>query len=283
MDGPQVWRCGGFALDLARPLVMGILNVTPDSFSDGGSYIDRDAAVTAAVRMLADGADVIDVGGESTRPGAEPVTAVQEAARVAGVIAALAEQGACVSVDTRHALVASEALSAGASIVNDVSGFTDPEMVRVAADSDAGLVVMHTRGEPRTMQEAPAYADVVAEVAEFLSRQAVALERAGVARDRIAIDPGIGFGKTTEHNLALLRRLPELEALGFPVLVGASRKRFIGEITGVVEPQARVAGSVAAALEAVRRGAAVVRVHDVAATVQALAMVRAVEEEAHAR
>ena len=283
MDGPQVWRCGGFALDLARPLVMGILNVTPDSFSDGGSYIDRDAAVTAAVRMLADGADVIDVGGESTRPGAEPVTAVQEAARVAGVIAALAEQGACVSVDTRHALVASEALSAGASIVNDVSGFTDPEMVRVAADSDAGLVVMHTRGEPRTMQEAPAYADVVAEVAEFLSRQAVALERAGVARDRIAIDPGIGFGKTTGHNLALLRRLPELEALGFPVLVGASRKRFIGEITGVVEPQARVAGSVAAALEAVRRGAAVVRVHDVAATVQALAMVRAVEEEAHAR
>jgi len=283
MDGPQVWRCGGFALDLARPLVMGILNVTPDSFSDGGSYIDRDAAVTAAVRMLADGADVIDVGGESTRPGAEPVTAVQEAARVAGVIAALAEQGACVSVDTRHALVASEALSAGASIVNDVSGFTDPEMVRVAADSDAGLVVMHMRGEPRTMQEAPAYADVVAEVAEFLSRQAVALERAGVARDRIAIDPGIGFGKTTEHNLALLRRLPELEALGFPVLVGASRKRFIGEITGVVEPQARVAGSVAAALEAVRRGAAVVRVHDVAATVQALAMVRAVEEEAHAR
>jgi len=283
MDGPQVWRCGGFALDLARPLVMGILNVTPDSFSDGGSYIDRDAAVTAAVRMLADGADVIDVGGESTRPGAEPVTAVQEAARVAGVIAALAEQGACVSVDTRHALVASEALSAGASIVNDVSGFTDPEMVRVAADSDAGLVVMHMRGEPRTMQEAPAYADVVAEVAEFLSRQAVALERAGVARDRIAIDPGIGFGKTTEHNLALLRRLPELEALGFPVLVGASRKRFIGEITGVVEPQARVAGSVAAALEAVRRGAAVVRVHDVAATVQALAMVRAVEGEAHAR
>jgi dihydropteroate synthase len=283
MDRPRVWRCGEFVLDLARPLVMGILNVTPDSFSDGGSYIDRDAAVTASIRMLADGADIIDVGGESTRPGAAAVTAVQEAARVTGVIAALAEQGACVSVDTRHALVASEALSAGASIVNDVSGFTDPEMVRVAAGSDAGLVVMHMRGEPRTMQEAPVYADVVAEVAEFLSRQALALERAGVARDRIAIDPGIGFGKTTEHNLELLRRLPELEALGFPVLVGASRKRFIGEITGVTEPQARLAGSVAAAFEAVRRGAAVVRVHDVAATVQALAMVRAIEGEAHAR
>jgi dihydropteroate synthase len=261
---------------------MGILNVTPDSFSDGGSYIDRDAAVTAALRMVADGADIIDVGGESTRPGAEPVTTSQEAGRVTGVIAALSEQGVCVSADTRHALVASQALDAGAAIINDVSGFTDAEMVRVAAGSGAGLVVMHMRGEPRTMQDDPSYADVVAEVAAYLARQACALERAGVARDRIAIDPGIGFGKTTAHNLELLRRLPELEALGFPVVVGASRKRFIGEITGVAEPCERLAGSVAAAVEAGRRGAAVVRVHDVAATVEALAVAQAIEGEAHA-
>ncbi len=280
MDRARVWRCGGFALALDRPLVMGILNVTPDSFSDGGSYIDTDAAVTAAIRMLADGADIIDVGGESTRPGAEPVSTSQEAGRVAGVIAALAEQGACVSVDTRHAAVAAQALDAGASVVNDVSGFADPEMARVGAAGGAGLVVMHMRGEPRTMQESPVYTDVGAEVAAYLAQQASALERAGVARDRIAIDPGLGFGKTTTHNLELLRRLPELAALGFPVVVGASRKRFIGEITGVAEPRDRLAGSLAAALEAVRRGAAVVRVHDVAATVQALATARAMDGEA---
>jgi dihydropteroate synthase len=258
---------------------MGVLNVTPDSFSDGGSYIDTDAAVAAALRMLADGAGIIDVGGESTRPGAEPVSASQEAGRVVGVITALAEQGACVSVDTRHAVVAARAMEAGAAIVNDVSGFADPEMVRVGAGSGAGLVVMHMRGEPRTMQDWPVYGDVVTEVAAYLAQQASALERAGVERDRIAIDPGLGFGKSTAHNLELLRRLPELAALGFPVVVGASRKRFIGEVTGVAEPRDRLAGSLAAALEAVRRGAAVVRVHDVAATVQALAMARATDTE----
>ena len=277
MDRARAWSCRGFALALDRPLVMGVLNVTPDSFSDGGSYIDTDAAVTAAIRMLADGADIIDVGGESTRPGAGPVSAAQEAGRVVGVITALAEQGVCVSVDTRHAVVAAQALEAGAAIVNDVSGFADPAMVRVVAGSGAGLVVMHMRGEPRTMQESPVYADVVAEVAAYLAQRASALERAGAARDRIALDPGLGFGKTTAHNLDLLRRLPELEALGFPVVVGASRKRFIGEITGVAEPRDRLAGSLAAALEAVRRGAAVVRVHDVAATVQALAVARAMD------
>jgi dihydropteroate synthase len=275
MDRARAWRCGSFALALDRPLVMGILNVTPDSFSDGGSYIDTDAAVTAAIRMLADGADIIDVGGESTRPGAGPVSAAQEAGRVVGVITALAEQGVCVSVDTRHAVVAGQALEAGASVVNDISGFADPDMMRVVAGSSAGLVVMHMRGEPRTMQESPVYADVVTEVAAYLAQQASALERAGVERDRIAIDPGLGFGKSTAHNLELLRRLPELAALGFPVVVGASRKRFIGEVTGVAEPRDRLAGSLAAALEAVRRGAALVRVHDVAATVQALAVARA--------
>jgi dihydropteroate synthase len=261
---------------------MGILNVTPDSFSDGGAYPDDEAAVSAGLRMLADGADIIDVGGESTRPGSEPVAPTQEAGRVTPVVAALAAQGACVSVDTRHAEVASRALAAGASILNDVSGFSDPQMARVAAGCDAGLVVMHMLGDPRTMQSDPVYADVVVEVKAFLTRQVEMLERAGVAPERIAVDPGIGFGKTTSHNLELLRRLDELTAIGLPVVVGASRKRFIGEVTGVVEPRDRVAGSVAATLAALRRGAAVVRVHDVAATVQAIALDRAVEGEAWA-
>jgi dihydropteroate synthase len=278
MERPLLWRCGAFELDLARPLVMGILNVTPDSFSDGGAYVDSAAAVEAGMRMLAEGADIIDVGGESTRPGAESVTPAQEAQRVVSVVRELAERGACVSVDTRHAEVASAALAAGASILNDVSGFTDPGMVRLAADTGAGVVVMHMRGEPRTMQDDPAYVDVVAEVAAYLARQAGALAREGVTRNRIAIDPGIGFGKSTRHNLELLLRLPAIAALGLPVVVGASRKRFIGEITGIAEPRERLAGSVAAALAAVRGGASVVRVHDVAATVQALAVARAIDE-----
>jgi dihydropteroate synthase len=269
-------------MDLARPLVMGILNVTPDSFSDGGQYPDDGAAVSAALRMLTDGADIVDVGGESTRPGSEPVTPARETGRVTSVIGALAGRGACVSVDTRHAEVATRALVAGASILNDVSGFSSPEMVRVAAGCDAGLIVMHMLGDPRTMQSDPVYADVVAEVKAFLAGQVEMLERAGVARDRIAIDPGIGFGKTTAHNLELLRRLDELTATGLPVVVGVSRKRFIGEITGVAGPRDRVVGSASAALAALRRGAAVVRVHDVAETVQAIAIDRAVEGEAWA-
>jgi dihydropteroate synthase len=276
---PARWRCRSFSLDLARPLVMGILNVTPDSFSDGGAYADSGAAVAAGARMLAEGAAIIDVGGESTRPGSDPVSAEEELARVLPVVRALAGQGACVSVDSRRARVATASLAAGASIVNDVSGFSDPEMVRVAAGSDAGLIVMHMRGEPKTMQSDPVYADVVAEVAAYLARQAEALESASVARDRIAVDPGIGFGKTTEHNLALLRRLDGIASLGYPVVVGASRKRFIGEITGVAEPRDRLAGSVAAAVLAVANGARVVRVHDVAATVQALAVRSAIAGE----
>jgi dihydropteroate synthase len=277
MDRPRVWRCGGFRLDLARPLVMGILNVTPDSFSDGGAYVDSADAGEAGLRMLADGADIIDIGGESTRPGADPVTAAEEAGRVVPVVRALADGGACVSVDTRHAEVAAEALAAGAAILNDVSGFADRAMVRLAAAGDAGLVVMHMRGEPRTMQDDPAYSDVVAEVSAYLARQAAELEDAGVSRERIAIDPGIGFGKTADHNVALLRRLPELASLGFPILVGVSRKRFIGEITGVKEPRERLAGSIAAALAAAGNGATILRVHDVAATVQALAVARAID------
>lgn len=283
MERPSVWRCGAFTLELSRPLVMGIVNVTPDSFSDGGLHVDPEAAVAAALRMLAEGADIIDVGGESTRPGADPVSIEDEIERVVPVVGALAARGVCVSVDTRHAAVADAALDAGASIVNDVSGFRDPQMVHQAAGSRAGLVVMHMLGEPRTMQAAPVYEDVVSEVTAYLTGQARMLEAAGIERERIALDPGLGFGKTTAHNLALLRGLPHLVALGHPVLVGASRKRFIGEVTGVDAPAGRVAGSVAVALDAVSRGAAVVRVHDVAATVQALAMQTAIEGEEGAR
>jgi len=271
-----VWRCGAHALALTSPLVMGIVNVTPDSFSDGSTNFDPRAALESAQAMLAAGADIIDVGGESTRPGAETVTPQQELARVLPVVRALAESGAVVSVDTRHPEVASACVASGAAVVNDISGFSDPAMVALAASGDAGLVVMHMKGDPRTMQDAPRYDDVVAEVAAYLKAQALMLEAAGVARERIALDPGIGFGKTTAHNLELLRRLGEIAALGYPVLVGASRKRFIGEITGVAEPRERLAGSLAAALVAIDAGAAILRVHDVAETVAALAIARAV-------
>jgi len=273
---PGVWRCGAHALPLTAALVMGIVNVTPDSFSDGGMYFDPRAAFVAAWAMSAAGADLIDVGGESTRPGSAEVSPAEELDRVLPVVRDLAARGAVVSVDTRHASVAAACVRAGASVINDISGFSDPAMVALAASCDAGLVVMHMQGDPDTMQDEPHYGDVVAEVAAYLLGQAASLEAAGVARERIVLDPGIGFGKTTAHNLELLRRLDEIVALGYPVLVGASRKRFIGEITGVTEPRDRLAGSIAAALVAVEHGAAIVRVHDVAETVQALAIARAV-------
>lgn len=276
---PRGWRCGRFLLDVDRPIVMGIVNVTPDSFSDGGVNIDPRAAVASARAMVAAGAGVIDVGGESTRPGSGEMTAAEESARVLAVVRELADGGAVVSIDTRHAVVASAGVAAGASIINDVSGFSDPAMVDVALSCDAGLVVMHMKGDPRTMQDEPRYKDVVTEVAGYLGARAAGLVAAGVDPLRIALDPGIGFGKTIEHNLELLRRLDELVALGYPVLVGASRKRFIGELTGVAEPRGRVAGSVAAALVAVQRGAAVVRVHDVPETVGALAVALAIGGE----
>ncbi len=274
----RVWLCGPHEISLARPLVMGIVNVTPDSFSDGGVNYDPRAAVASGRSMLASGADLIDVGGESTRPGARGVTPNEELARVLPVVAALASSGAIVSIDTRHAEVASACVAAGVSVINDVSGFSDPAMVALAASCDAGLVVMHMQGDPGTMQDEPRYGDVVAEVAECLKARASRLESAGVARERIVVDPGIGFGKTTAHNLELLRRLDEIVDLGYPVLVGVSRKRFVGEITGVSEPRERLAGSLAAALEAVAGGASAVRVHDVADTVAALAVALAIRE-----
>lgn len=273
----RIWRCGHFSYPWERPIVMGILNVTPDSFSDGGSYADARFALTAGYEMIATRAAVIDVGGESTRPGSVAPSVREEIERVERVVATLSSTGACISIDTRHAEVARAAVAAGATVINDVSGFEDPGMFEAAVESGAGLVVMHMRGEPRTMQDAPHYDDVFAEVSAYLAGRASALVAAGVDPARICIDPGIGFGKTTAHNLELLRRTGEFTALGYPVLVGASRKRFIGELTGVDVPRERLAGSLAVAIEAVQRGALCVRVHDVPETVQALKMIEAVE------
>jgi dihydropteroate synthase len=273
-----VWKCGGFELVLERPLVMGILNVTPDSFSDGGMHDDPASAVIWGERLISEGAAILDIGGESTRPGAEPLSAPAELARVRPVVGRFAGDPIPVSIDTRHAEVAKACVDAGASIINDVSGFRERKMVEVAAGCDAGVVVMHMLGEPGTMQKNPRYSDVVREVGGYLLAQATVLQAAGVARERIAIDPGFGFGKTLEHNLELLRRLPELVELGYPVLVGLSRKRFLGEITGIDEPAERLGSSIAAALWAAERGAAIVRVHDVGATAQALAVARTIAE-----
>ncbi len=268
------WRCGGRAVPLDVPAVMAVLNVTPDSFSDGGAFLDPHAAVRRGGDAAAAGAAILDVGGESTRPGAEPVGRDEELARVLPVVAALAGSGFPVSIDTRHAEVAASCVQAGAVIINDVSGFRDADMIGVAAETEAGVVVMHMQGEPGTMQDAPSYGDVVAEVSAFLAERASDLESAGVARERIAIDPGIGFGKTLEHNVALIRGVGALSELGYPVVVGASRKRMIGELTGEEDPSKRLGGSLAAAVEAARRGASVLRVHDVVETVQALRVAR---------
>jgi len=273
---PGRWRCGSFELSLETPCVMGILNVTPDSFSDGGAHDDPAAALAHGLRLIAEGAHILDVGGESTRPGSDAVPEAAELSRVRPIVMRFASDGTVpVSVDTRHASVAEACVAAGASIINDVSGFRDPAMVEVAAGCEAGLVVMHMLGEPKTMQAEPRYEDVVNEVTGYLIAQATVLEAAGVSRDRIALDPGIGFGKTVEHNVALLQGLPQLASFGYPVLVGVSRKRFIGELTGVPEPVDRVPGSVAAACYAAEHGAHILRVHDVAETLQALKVVAA--------
>ena len=253
---------------------MGILNVTPDSFSDGGALAGVPAAVGRAAAMAAD-ADILDIGGESTRPGAQPVPQAEEIARTAPVIRAIRAAGiaAPISIDTRNAATARAALAAGADMVNDVSALThDPAMADVVAEAGVPVCLMHAQGDPRTMQDAPHYTDVVAEVLDYLSGRVEAALAAGIARDRIVIDPGIGFGKTLDHNLTLLRALGAFHALGLPVLLGASRKRFIGTITGVDRPADRLAGSLAIALHAAAAGVQVVRVHDVNETRQALSM-----------
>lgn len=248
---------------------MGILNVTPDSFSDGGRFASSADAVSRGLELHAQGADFIDVGGESTRPGAQPVPVDEELRRVIPVVEALAGAGVAVSVDTMKPEVMRAAIAAGCALVNDVNAFRAPGAIAAVAAAKVGVIAMHMQGTPSSMQAAPRYADVVAEVGAFLRERAHALEAGGVDRGRIALDPGFGFGKSFEHNLALMRGLPALAALGYPILAGVSRKRMIGEITGR-EVGDRVAGSVAAALVAVQNGARLVRVHDVRETVDAL-------------
>ena len=269
-------QCGQFRLSLERPLIMGVVNITPDSFSDGGLHFDRDAAVAHARALMAQGADILDIGGESTRPGAQPVELDEERRRVLPVIRALADCGRPISIDTRKPELMEEAITAGASIVNDVDALEGPGSLASVAGSSAAVCLMHKKGDPRTMQQSPQYDDVVFEVRDYLKARIDAAVHAGIARERIVIDPGFGFGKTQEHNIALLRNLDALTALGVPVLVGLSRKAMLGRITGR-EPRDRVHASVAAALFAVSRGAHIVRVHDVTETRDALAVWSALE------
>jgi dihydropteroate synthase len=258
-------------LSLDQPRVMGALNVTPDSFSDGGVYQDADAAVQAGLAMAAAGADIIDIGGESTRPGAEPTTPDEECARVVPVIRALAEQGLRVSIDTRNATTMAAALDAGVTIVNDVSALAfDPASASLVAARGCPVVLMHMRGTPADMYAEAHYVDVVQDVRRELSDRIAAARQAGIAQDRIAIDPGIGFAKQSGQSMQLLRRLPELGSLGYPILVGVSRKSFMASVTGETDPRRRLPASLAAGLFALARGAAILRVHDVAETVQAV-------------
>ena len=253
------------------PVVMGILNITPDSFSDGGDVMAAPQAIEAGQRMIADGAGILDIGGESTRPGAAPVSPDEEQRRVLPVIAALADLGVPISVDTRNASTIAAALDAGASIVNDVSALShDPAAAPLAARRGCLVVLMHMRGTPATMMAHAVYDDVAAEVRTELVARIGAAEAAGIVRSRIAIDPGIGFAKTGEQNIILLQRLPMLLGLGCRIVVGASRKRFIGQLSGVADAKQRMAGSIAAGLYALSQGASILRVHDVAATVQAV-------------
>lgn len=257
------------------PALMGIVNVTPDSFSDGGRYLDPHRALDHALRLESEGADILDVGGQSSRPGAPPVGADEELRRVLPVLVPLCERaGAAVSIDTFHPEVAAEALSAGAEIINDITGLSDPRMVELAVARQAAVCAMHMRGTPRTMQEDPRYDDVVAEVAAYLRSRRDALVEAGVPRERIALDPGIGFGKTPEHNLALLRNMGSFHALDCPLLVGHSRKAFIGKILGDMAAD-RTPGTLGVAAAMALAGVQILRVHDVAAVRQSLLLLAA--------
>jgi len=267
---PLMLRCGRFALELSRPVVMGIVNVTPDSFSDGGLHFERQAAIAAGLRMVEEGAAIIDVGGESTRPGAAAVAVQQEVDRVVPVIEALAARAdVLLSVDTSKPEVITAALRAGAHLVNDIRALRVPGALAAAAAQDAAVCVMHMQGEPATMQADPRYDDVVAEVRDFLLARAKACLEAGIRSDSICIDPGIGFGKTYQHNVELLRNQRAFTDLGYPLLIGVSRKGVIGIMTGRPASE-RLVGSAVAAAFAVQAGVAIIRVHDVAATVDAV-------------
>lgn len=268
---PRFLQCGRYRLALDRPLVMGILNVTPDSFSDGGRFLGLEAALGHAEQMIADGVDIIDIGGESSRPGAQPLPLEEEMRRVLPVIYALRDCGKPLSVDTYKPALMREALLAGADMLNDINGFrAEGAIEAVQGSSDCGICIMHMQNEPQNMQHEPRYQDVVAEVSDFLAMRVAAMEAAGLERERLCIDPGFGFGKTVAHNLALLRNVGTIQAkLGLPLLAGLSRKSTIGTLTGRAVEQ-RMAGSLAAALFTAHQGAAIIRVHDVAETVDAL-------------
>ncbi len=273
-------RCGRHILDLSRPRVMGILNVTPDSFSDGGAYQALSDALARARAMVEEGADIVDVGGESTRPGASAVSADDEVRRILPVIEALAPNlPVPVSIDTSKPAVMRAAVGAGATLINDVRALREPDALGTAAALDVPVCLMHMQGEPRSMQAAPRYGDVVADVRGFLSDRIDACVGAGIGRDRLIVDPGFGFGKSLGHNLELLRRLDEIASLGVPVLVGISRKSMLGLLTGR-DVSGRLAAGLAAALLAAGLGAAILRVHDVAATVDALRVLEAVRNGA---
>ncbi|SMB24656.1 7,8-dihydropteroate synthase [Sterolibacterium denitrificans] len=275
MNSPLL-HCGRFELSLARPLLMGIVNLTDDSFSGDGLADDAARAIEHGQRLVAAGAQMLDIGGESSRPGAAPVSAAQELARVLPVLEGLHSCGVPLSIDSAKPEVMRAALAAGADMINDITALQAPGALEVVAASSCAVCLMHMQGEPRTMQLAPRYGDVVAEVADFFRARIATADAAGVARERIVLDPGFGFGKTLEHNLALLRHLAELSVDGLPLLAGLSRKSMLGAITGHPAHE-RVFASVAAALLAVQRGAAIVRVHDVAATRDALAVLDALE------
>lgn len=271
-------RCGRLRLSLDRALVMGVVNVTADSFSDGGLFLERVRAVDHGLRLREEGADLVDVGGESTRPGAAPVPLDEELRRVVPVIEGLVREGVPVSLDTQKPEVMREGVAAGCVMVNDVNAFRAEGALAAVAHAGVAVCAMHMQGTPATMQADPHYHDVVAEVAAFLGDRARALEAAGIAREAIVIDPGFGFGKNLAHNLALFRALGALATLGYPVLAGVSRKRMIGELTGRAVGE-RTAGSVAAALLAVQNGASLVRVHDVKETVDAMKVWLALRDE----
>ena len=270
------WRCGRFSYAPERVLVMGILNLTPDSFSDGGRFQRPAEAIIAARAMIDDGADILDLGAESTRPGATPTSEDEELDRLLPVLEALRDVSVALSVDTRRPAVMRAALAAGADLINDIEALAAPGAIAAVADSDCGLCLMHMRGSPLTMQHEPAYREVVGEVADFLQSRLGQARAGGIADERIMLDPGIGFGKALGHNLALLHSLDRIVALGRPVLVGASRKSMLGELTGRAVDE-RLAASIAAALAAAARGARVLRVHDVRETVDALRVWNAIE------
>ncbi len=264
-------------LGLSGPILMGVINVTPDSFSDGGRYFSADKAIAHGRKLVEDGAHILDIGGESTRPGAEPVSIAEELDRVLPVIEGLSGCGAVLSIDTRHAAVMAAALKAGAGMVNDVTALThDTESMQIVAESGCHVCLMHMKGSPKTMQDAPRYEDVFAEIYVYLENRIAACRANGIQMNRIIVDPGIGFGKTLEHNLTLLNRLKDFESLGVPIMLAASRKRFIAALSRDADAAHRLGGSVAAAITGWERGARIFRVHDVAETAQALEVYSAI-------